>query len=97
VPYSGEYRGPQAFFELLAMMNEGLELTLGATPQYLLAAETVAVRSRLKFTGRASRQSVEMSLVEIYTGSVCGRGAASGVALYARTAFTRRRSGCRER
>jgi hypothetical protein len=67
VPYSGEYRGPQAFFELLAMMNEGLELTPGATPQYLLAAETVAVRSRLKFTGRASRRSVEMSLVEIYT------------------------------
>jgi hypothetical protein len=67
VPYSGEYRGPQAFFDLLATMNEGWELTLRPTPQYLLADETVAVRSRLKFTGRASRRSVEMSLVEIYT------------------------------
>jgi uncharacterized protein len=67
LPYSGEYRGSQGFFELLATMNEGLELTLGPTPQYLLADDTVAVRSRLKFTGRASHQSVEMSLVEIYT------------------------------
>ncbi|HWF30703.1 MAG TPA: hypothetical protein VG327_20470, partial [Mycobacterium sp.] len=44
VPYSGEYRGPQGFFELLAKMNEGLELTLGPTPQYLLRDDTVAVR-----------------------------------------------------
>jgi hypothetical protein len=61
LPYSGEYRGPQAFFELLATMNDGLELTLGPTPQYLLADETVAVRSRLKFIARASRQRVDMS------------------------------------
>jgi uncharacterized protein len=67
VPYSGEYRGPQGFFELLAKMNEGLELTLGPTPQYLLADNTVAVRSRLKFTARATGKSVDMSLVEIYT------------------------------
>src|SRR5712672_3357167 len=66
VPYSGEYRGPQGFFELLAKMNDGLELTLGPTPQLLLANDTVAVRSRLTFTGRASGKSVEMSLVEIY-------------------------------
>lgn len=66
VPYSGEYRGAQGFFELLATMNEGLELTLGPTPQYLVADDTVAVRSRLKFTGRASGESVEMSLVEVY-------------------------------
>ncbi|HSS23451.1 MAG TPA: nuclear transport factor 2 family protein [Mycobacterium sp.] len=67
VPYSGEYRGPQGFFELLAKMNEALELTLGPTPKYLLAGDTVAVHSRLKFTARASGESVDMSLVEIYT------------------------------
>jgi ketosteroid isomerase-like protein len=67
LPYSGEYRGAQGFFELLAKMNDGLELTLGPTPQYLVADDTVAVRSRLKFTGRASGASVEMSLVEVYT------------------------------
>jgi len=67
VPYSGEYRGPQGFFELLAKMNEGLELTLGPAPQHLRADDTIAVRSRLKFTARASGKSVQMSLVEIYT------------------------------
>jgi len=67
VPYSGEYRGPQGFFELLGKTNEGLELTLGPTPQYLLADDTVAVRSRLTFAARASGKSVDMSLVEIYT------------------------------
>lgn len=29
VPYSGEYHGPQGFFELLGKMNEGLVLTPG--------------------------------------------------------------------
>jgi uncharacterized protein len=67
VPYSGEYRGPEGFFELLAKMNEGLELTLGPAPQYLRADDTIAVRSRLQFSARASGKSVDMSLVEIYT------------------------------
>jgi uncharacterized protein len=67
LPYSGEYLGPQGFFELLAKMNEGLELTLGPAPQYLRTDDTIAVRSRLKFTARASGESVEMDLVEIYT------------------------------
>jgi uncharacterized protein len=67
VPYSGEYHGPQGFFELLAKMHDGLELTLGPSPQILLADNTVAVRSRLKFIGRASGGSVEMGLVELYT------------------------------
>jgi hypothetical protein len=48
-------------------MNDGLELTLGPAPQFLPADDTVAVRSRLKFTRRASGASVEMSLVELYT------------------------------
>jgi uncharacterized protein len=67
LPYSGEYRGPQGFFDLLAKMTESLELTLGPAPQCLLAGDSVAVRSRVTFTARASGKSVEMKLVEVYT------------------------------
>jgi uncharacterized protein len=67
VPYSGEYYGPQGFFELFEKMNEDLELTPDPAIQYLLADDTVAMRYRLKFTARASGRSVEMSLVEVYT------------------------------
>lgn len=48
-------------------MNEAMELTPGDSFQYLLADDTVAIRGRLRLTSRASGQSVEMSLVEIYT------------------------------
>jgi uncharacterized protein len=67
LPYSGEYHGPAGFFELFGKMNEAMELSPGETVQHLLAGDTVAIRGRLKFTSRASGQSVEMSLVEIYT------------------------------
>ena len=67
LPYSGEYHGPDGFFELLGKMNQAMELTPGETFQYLLADDTVAIRGRLKFTSRASGRSVEMGLVEIYT------------------------------
>jgi ketosteroid isomerase-like protein len=67
VPYSGEYHGPQGFFELFGRMNEHLELTPDRAVQYLLADDTVAMRYRLKFTARATGRSAEMSLVEIYT------------------------------
>ncbi|MGO9156816.1 nuclear transport factor 2 family protein [Mycobacterium sp.] len=67
LPYSGEYRGSEGFFELFGKMNQVMELTPGEAVQYLLAEDTVAIRGRLKFTSRASGRSVEMSLVEIYT------------------------------
>ncbi|ORV85252.1 hypothetical protein AWC11_20110 [Mycobacterium interjectum] len=67
LPYSGEYRGPQAFFELLAAMNEGLELTPGQDIQYLAEGDTIALRCRLRFTSRASGRCAEMGLVEVYT------------------------------
>jgi uncharacterized protein len=67
VPYSGEYHGPDGFFELFAKMNQAMELTPGETVQYLHADGTVAIRGSLKFTSRACGESVEMSLVEIYT------------------------------
>ncbi|OBF85669.1 hypothetical protein A5791_22330 [Mycobacterium sp. 852002-51163_SCH5372311] len=67
LPYSGEYHGPDGFFELFAKMNEAMELAPGETVQYFLTGDAVAIRGRLKFTARASGESVEMSLVEIYT------------------------------
>jgi ketosteroid isomerase-like protein len=67
LPYSGEYRGPQGFFELLGKMNDAMELAPNPEFQYLLADDTVAMRYRLTFTARTSGQSVEMNLVEIYT------------------------------
>ena len=67
MPYSGEYHGPQTFFELFGKMNEDLKLSPGPAVQYLLADDTVAIRYRLKFTARVSGRSVDMSLVEIYT------------------------------
>jgi ketosteroid isomerase-like protein len=67
VPYSGEYHGPQGFFDLLAKMTEGMDFTLGPAPQCLLAGNSVAVRSRVTFTSRASGDSVDMRLVEVYT------------------------------
>jgi len=67
VPYGGEYHGPQGFFELLGKMNEGLVPTPGRPIRFLVADDTVAIRSRLKFTARAPGESVERSLVETYT------------------------------
>jgi uncharacterized protein len=67
LPYSGEYRSPDGFFELFGKMNQVMELTPGEAVQYLLAGDAVAIQGRLKFTSRASGKSVEMSLVEIYT------------------------------
>jgi hypothetical protein len=67
LPYSGEYHGPQGFFDLLAKMTEGLEFTLGPAPQCLLEGDSVAVRSRVTFTARDTGKSVEMPLVEVYT------------------------------
>jgi ketosteroid isomerase-like protein len=67
VPYSGDYHGPSGFFELLKKMAEVVMLTPGPTIEHLLADDTVAMRYRLAFTARASGNSVEMSVVEVYT------------------------------
>src|ERR1700761_3713623 len=66
LPYSGEYRGPQGFFDLFATMNELLELAPGPVVRQSLDEDTVVSRFRLRFTARASQRSVEMNLVEIY-------------------------------
>lgn len=67
LPYSGEYRGPQGFFELMVRMDDGMDVMPGPTMQFLLADNTVAVRFRLTFTARATGRSVEMGMVEVYT------------------------------
>jgi uncharacterized protein len=67
LPFSGEYRGPQGFFELLGKISETLGLTLDPAIQYLLTKDTVAMRTRMKFTSRGSGRSAEVGLEEIYT------------------------------
>jgi ketosteroid isomerase-like protein len=67
VPYSGDYHGPQGFFELFMKINDVLELTPDPAIQYLVADDTVAMRYRLTFTSRASGKSVEMDVVEVFS------------------------------
>jgi hypothetical protein len=67
LPFSGEYRGPQGFFDLIRKMNEVLDLTPGPVTLNLLGQDAVAARFRLTFTARSSGKQVKMDLVEIYT------------------------------
>ncbi len=67
LPFSGDYHGPQGFFDLLNTMNDLLEVTVGPITTDPLGSDTVAARFQLTFTSRASGSSVEMGLVEIYT------------------------------
>ena len=66
LPYSGDYHGPQGFVDLLAVMNECLELTPGPIVRDVLSDEMIVSRFRLRFTARASGRTAEMSLVELY-------------------------------
>jgi uncharacterized protein len=43
-----------------------LELELDPAIQYLVAGDTVAMRTRMKFTARSSGRSVDVKLVEFY-------------------------------
>jgi uncharacterized protein len=67
LPFSGDYHGSQGFFDLLNRMNDVLELTVGPITSDPLGDDAVAARFRLTFMSRASGESVEMGLVEIYT------------------------------
>lgn len=67
VPYTGDYHGPEAFFELLIKINESLELIPTPPMQFLSTDNTVAMRYRLTFTARATGESVEMGVVEVFT------------------------------
>ena len=67
LPFSGEYHGPQGFFDLIGKMNEVLDLTPGPITMNPLGQDAVAASFRLTFTARSSGKHVEMDLVEIYT------------------------------
>jgi ketosteroid isomerase-like protein len=67
LPFSGEYYGPQGFFDLMGKMNELLDLTPGPITLNPLGQDAVAASFRLTFIARSSGQHVEMDLVEIYT------------------------------
>jgi uncharacterized protein len=67
LPFSGEYHGPQGFFDLIGKMNEVLDLTPGPITLNPLGQDAVLASFRLTFTARSSGKHVEMDLVEIYT------------------------------
>ena len=67
VPYSGDYVGAQGFTELITKMLEALELTPSTDMQYLVDDDRVAIYYRLTFTSRASGESVEMGMAEVFT------------------------------
>jgi ketosteroid isomerase-like protein len=48
-------------------MSEGLELTPSPDMQFIADGDKVVLHYRLTFTGRASRESVEMSMAEVFT------------------------------
>lgn len=66
LPYSGHYRGPSGFVDLLTAMNEVLELTPGPIARAAVDDSMVVSRFRLRFTARVSGRSTEMSIVELY-------------------------------
>lgn len=67
LPYSGDYRGLGGFRTLLEKMNDVMTLDPGPFTSEPLGESAVALRFSLTFTARASGNSVEMDLVEIYT------------------------------
>jgi ketosteroid isomerase-like protein len=67
LPFSGEYHGPQGFFDLMEKMNAVLDLRPGTITVNPLGKDAVAARFRLTFTARSSGEHAEMDLIEIYT------------------------------
>ena len=66
LPYSGEYHGPDGFFELAGKIFGAMELTPGSEVQFLRNGDTIAARFPLTFTSRATGKSVHMTFCEIY-------------------------------
>ena len=67
VPYSGDYQGAQGFSELITKIIEVLELTPSPDMQYLVDGDKVVLYYRLTFTARASGDSVEMGVAEVFS------------------------------
>jgi ketosteroid isomerase-like protein len=67
VPYSGDYRGAAGFLDLVTKMSEALDVTPTSAMHFIADGETVVLHYRLRFTGRASGNSAEMSMSEVFT------------------------------
>ena len=67
VPYSGDYRGAAGFLELVTTMSEALDVMPTSEMQFIADDDKVVLHYRLKFTGRASGDSAEMSMSEVFT------------------------------
>lgn len=67
VPYSGDYQGAQGFSELITKILPVLDLTPSPEMEYLVDGEKVVIYYRLTFTARASGDSVEMRVTEVFT------------------------------
>ena len=67
LPFSGQYRGPRGFFDLMGKMNEVLDLTPGPITVNPLGQDAITASFRVTFTARSGGKHVEMDVVEIYT------------------------------
>ena len=66
LPYGGEYHGAAGFFEIMGRINERFEAGLAAPVEYFDATDPVVIRLVGRFTSRATGETVEMSVVELY-------------------------------
>lgn len=67
VPYSGDYLGAKGFARLITTMMELLQLTPSPEMEYLVDGDKVVIYYRLTFTARASGDSVEMRVAEVFS------------------------------
>jgi uncharacterized protein len=67
MPFSGVYRGPQGFVDLLTRMSTLLELVPEPFNERALTDDTVVCRYRAMFTSRQSGKTAAMGLVEVFT------------------------------
>jgi hypothetical protein len=67
LPYGGEYRGKPGFGRLLAAMGAAVQAENVGEIRRLEAGETVVLRMRARFTGRASGQVAETDVAEVVT------------------------------
>jgi ketosteroid isomerase-like protein len=65
LPYSGDYRGHEAFFGLLTKIYEVLELTPSPEMQFISDDGNVVLYYRLTFTARTLGKSVEIAVAEV--------------------------------
>ena len=67
VPYSGDYLGAEGLSELIAKILPVLDLTPSPEMQYLVDGDKVVLYYRLTFTARASGESTEMGVAEVFS------------------------------